>query len=130
MTRFTGALDPSTRTMQVEIDVPNPKYALQPGMYANVTLEANSRPDALTIPITAIQRSAGHTTVLLVDANRRVKICDVQLGIESPNKAEVLSGLEEGDQVIVGNLGAYQAGELVKPKAAAFTTAEGMQGSE
>ena len=127
VTRFTGALDPSTRTMQAEIDVPNPKYALQPGMYADVKLEANSRPDALTIPITAIQRSAGHTTVLLVDANDRVKICDVQLGIESPNKAEVLSGLEEGDKVIVGNLGAYQAGEHVKPKAAAFTSAEGPQ---
>ena len=125
--RFTDALDPSTRSMQVEIDVPNPKYALQPGMYADVKLEANSRSDALTIPVTAIQRSAGHTTVLLVDANNRVKICDVQLGIESPNKAEVLSGLEEGDKVIVGNLGAFQAGEQVKPKTAAFTSAETVQ---
>ena len=43
VTRFTDALDPSTRTMQVEIDVPNPKYELQPGMYADVTLQANSR---------------------------------------------------------------------------------------
>src|ERR1017187_10493808 len=66
--RFTDSLDMSTRTMQVEIDVPNPTYHLQPGTYANVTLSANSRPNALTIPINAIQRSeTKKTTVLIVD---------------------------------------------------------------
>lgn len=130
VTRFTDALDPSTRTMQVEIDVPNPDYKLQTGMYADVTLSANSRSDALTIPITAVQRSAERTNVLLVGADNRVQVREIKLGIESPNKAEVLSGLQRGDRVIVGNLGAYQAGELVKPKAAAFTSADNMQGSE
>ena len=54
--RFTDSLDTSTRTMQVEIDVPNPNYHLDAGMYAEVTLSANSRPNALTVPIEAIQR--------------------------------------------------------------------------
>ncbi len=53
--RFTDALDPSTRTMQVEIDVPNPNYHLQPGMYADVRLSANSRENTLTIPIEAVR---------------------------------------------------------------------------
>ena len=56
VTRFTDALDPSTRTMQVEIDVPNDKYKLQPGMYANVILEVQNHPDALTVPVQAVQR--------------------------------------------------------------------------
>ena len=73
VTRFTDALDTSTRTMQVEIDVPNPNYHLQPGMYANVTLSANSRPNALTVPIEAIRRTENKTSVLVLDAQNRVQ---------------------------------------------------------
>ena len=123
VTRFTDALDPSTRTMQVEIDVPNPQYHLQPGMYADVTLLANSRPDTLTIPITSILRSENKTSVLVVDAQNRVQVRKVELGVESPDRAEVLNGVHEGERVIVGNLGSYQAGEEVKPKQAEFTGA-------
>ena len=114
--RFTDALDPSTRTMQVEIDVPNANYHLQPGMYADVQLDANSRPDALTVPVEAIQRSDTKTSVLVVDPQNHVQVRDVQLGVQSSNHVEVLSGLSEGEKVIVGNLGAYQAGEVVTPK--------------
>ena len=116
VTRFTDALDPSTRTMQVEIDVPNPNYHLQPGMYADVRLDANSRPDALTVPVEAIQRSDSQTSVLVVDPQNRVQARDVQLGVQSSNKVEILAGLNEGEKVIVGNLGAYQPGEVVTPK--------------
>ena len=91
VTRFTDALDPSTRTMQVEIDVPNPKYALQPGMYADVTLEANSSPDALTIPITAIQRSAGNTTVVAgLIANRPGENLRCAVGSRKPEQGRDL----------------------------------------
>src|SRR5579862_645789 len=130
VTRFTGALDSSTRTMQVEIDVPNPNYHLQPGMYADVTLLANSRPDALTIPITAVLRSDNKTSVLVVDSQDRVQVRQVVLGVETPNRAEVLSGLNEGERVIIGNLGAYQAGELVKAKRADFTAVGKLSGAE
>jgi RND family efflux transporter MFP subunit len=116
VSRFTDALDPSTRTMQVEIDVPNPNYHLQPGMYADVRLDANSRPDALTVPVEAIQRNDDKTTVLVVDPQNHVQVRDVQLGVQSSNHIEILAGLSEGEKVIVGNLGAYQPGEVVTPK--------------
>jgi RND family efflux transporter MFP subunit len=118
--RFTDSLDMSTRTMQVEIDVPNPTYHLQPGMYADVTLSANSRPNALTVPIQAIQRGENKTTVLVLDAQNRVQSREVQVGVESSNNVEILGGLTEGEKVIVGNLGSYQPGELVRPKASAL----------
>jgi RND family efflux transporter MFP subunit len=123
--RFTDSLDTSTRTMQVEIDVPNPNYHLQPGMYADVRLSANSRPNALTVPTQAIQRGENKTTVLVLDAQNRVQTRDVQVGVESSNNVEILAGLNEGEQVIVGNLGSYQPGETVKPKQSAFTVASG-----
>ncbi len=117
--RFTDSLDTSTRTMQVEIDVPNPNYHLQPGMYADVKLSANSRPNALTVPIQAIQRGENKTTVLVLDAQNRVQTRDVQVGVESSNNVEILGGLNEGERVIVGNLGSYQPGQTVRPKESA-----------
>jgi len=130
VTRFTDALDPATRTMQVEIDVPNPTYRLQPGMYANVTLLANSRSDALTIPVTSILRSETKTSVLVLDSQDRVQVRQVDLGVESSNRAQVLSGLSEGERVIVGNLGSYQAGEVVKPRPAIFASGQNFSGTE
>jgi RND family efflux transporter MFP subunit len=103
--------------MQVEIDVPNPNYHLQPGMYADVRLDANSRPGALTVPVEAIQRNENKTTVLVVDPDNRVQAREVQVGVQSSNNVEILAGLSQGERVIVGNLGAYQPGEVVTPKA-------------
>jgi RND family efflux transporter MFP subunit len=123
VTRFTDALDPSTRTMQVEIDVPNPNYDLQPGMYADVTLLANSKTNALMVPVEAIQRNGTKTDLLVVDAQNRVERRDVEIGVESSNHIEIVSGLTEGERVIVGNLGNYQSGETVVPKANAFSAA-------
>ena len=123
--RFTNSLDPSTRTMQVEIDVPNPHYHLQPGMYAEVHLSANSVANALTVPIEAVKRSDDAASVLVIDAQNRVESRAVQLGVESSNNVEILSGLTQGEKVVVGNLGAYQPGELVRPKQAVFTAFDG-----
>jgi RND family efflux transporter MFP subunit len=114
--RFTDALDTSTRTMQVEIDVPNPDYHLQPGMYAEVQLEVQSHKDALAVPVQAVQRHNGKATVLLVDGNDRVQVRDIEAGLEDPSRIEVLGGLAAGDRVIVGNFDAYQAGQRVTPK--------------
>jgi len=120
--RFTNALDPSTRTMQVEIDVPNSNYHLQPGMYADVTLAAGRQTNVLAIPINALQRGQGGTSVLVVDGQNRVQKREVSTGMEGNNNVEILSGLNEGDRVIVGNLGSYQQDELVQPKEAALST--------
>jgi len=117
--RFTDALDMSTRTMQVEIDVPNPNYHLQPGMYAEVTLLVGSQADALTIPATALRRGQDQTTVLVVDARNRVQRREIRTGAEDANNVAVLSGLAPGELVIIGNLESYQAGQLVRPKLSA-----------
>ncbi len=120
--RFTDSLDTSTRTMQVEIDVPNPTYHLQPGMYANVQLSADSRPNILAVPIEAIRRGENNkTSVLIVDSQNRVQSREVQTGVQSSNAVEIVAGLSPGERVIVGNLGSYQPGELVQTKGAALS---------
>lgn len=118
--RFTDSFDRTTRTMQVEIDVPNAKGRLAPGMYADVQLQTQARNDALSVPVQALQQQGDKATVLVVDSANRVQKRDVSIGIEDPNFVQVVSGLKEGDRVIVGNLGSYQLGETVNPKPSKF----------
>jgi RND family efflux transporter MFP subunit len=117
--RTTDSLDRSTRTMQVEVDVPNPKYKLTAGMYAEVSLRVQNDPNALTLPVQAIDRGDNKTTVLLVNSQNHVEPREIQTGIEGPDRIQVVSGLNEGDRVIVGNLSKYRPGQAVDPKLSA-----------
>ena len=114
--RSTDSLDRSTRTMQVEVDVPNQDYKLTPGMYADVSLRVQNDPNALTLPLQAINRGEDKTTVLLVNSLNHVEEREIHTGIEGSDRIQVLSGLNEGDRVIVGNLSKYRPGQHVDPK--------------
>ena len=116
VTRFTDSLDRSTRTMQVELDIPNPNYKLSPGMYADVTLRTEDHANALTVPVDAVKQAGDKSSVLVVDNNGHVQLRSIRPGIEDASRVEVLSGLNEGDRVIVGNLSAYQPGQVVRAK--------------
>lgn len=120
--RDTAALDPSTRTMQVEIDIPNPKGQLEPGMYAQVTLDIERARDALVVPIQAVDQSGAQAAVMLVDGSNHVQRRTVQVGISTPNSIEILNGLQAGDKIIATNLSSYQAGELVRPRLDTMTS--------
>jgi RND family efflux transporter MFP subunit len=120
--RFTYDVDDNTRKMTTEIEVPNDDLKIIPGMYAKVVLSVEKHANALAVPAQAV--SSGKTpTVLVVNHNNEVEERPVALGLEMPNKYEVLSGLQEGDLVIVGNRGAFQAGEKVEPKIVELTVA-------
>ncbi|HEY4358367.1 MAG TPA: efflux RND transporter periplasmic adaptor subunit [Acidobacteriaceae bacterium] len=121
VTRDTASLDPSTRTMQVEIDVPNPKGQLAPGMYAQVVLNIQRSGDALVVPVQAVESSGTQPFVMLVDASNHVQKRVVQTGISTANRVEILSGLHDGDKVIAANITSYQQGELVEPKLDSMT---------
>ncbi|MEO8726581.1 MAG: efflux RND transporter periplasmic adaptor subunit [Acidobacteriaceae bacterium] len=126
--RFTDSLDRTTRSMQVEIDVPNHNYHLAPGMYADVTLRYENQPHALGIPVQALMREGSQERVWLIGPGNEIVARDIKTGIETPNTIEVLSGLQAGDRVLVGNLASFQPGEKVAPKLTsltAFSTVEG-----
>lgn len=119
--RFSGVLNTGTRTMQTEVDVPNPSFALKPGMYAYATIVLDSRGDVLAIPIQAI-RAAGSSPsdprqeIAIVNAKNQVEFREIRLGLETPDQIEVLSGLKENDLVVIGNRGDLKAGQVVEPR--------------
>jgi hypothetical protein len=116
-------VDDNTRTMITEIEVPNPNLELMPGMYANVVLKVEKHLQALAVPTEAVAGEKTHT-VLLVNRDNQIEEHAVQLGLETPEKFEVLSGLREGDLVVVGSRAQFQAGQKVDPKAVAQLTAQ------
>lgn len=125
--RFSFEVHDATRTMHTEVDVPNPTGALLPGVYAEATLTLNRTGDALTVPVQAIDRQGDNTSVLVVDPSNRVQVRQVSLGIEgqTANDAEVLSGLNDGDQVVVSERSGLKPGEQVRPQIAPPATYRG-----
>ena len=120
VTRRTDALDPSTRTMQVEIDVPNEDGKLSPGMYADVTLNIQRAGDALVVPVEAVDQSGSEPFVMLVNSSNKVEKRLVRIGVSTANRVEILSGLNAGDNVIVANLATFQQGEAVTAKSSSI----------
>jgi RND family efflux transporter MFP subunit len=114
--RFADKLNLSTRTMDTEVDVPNPDLVLIPGMYATVSLTLQQRNDALAIPLTAIGGSDQKPTVFLVRPDGTVEERAVTLGLETANRVEVRAGLSEGDLVVIGSRNQIHPGQQVSPK--------------
>jgi RND family efflux transporter MFP subunit len=124
--RFADALNDETRTMHTEIDVENSQGTLKEGMYAEVKLVLQEEKNALTVPIESVQRESSGATVLVVDAQGLIQTRKITLGAESSDRMEILSGLTEGDRVVVGSHAGLHAGERVQPKVvSAVTSGEG-----
>jgi RND family efflux transporter MFP subunit len=98
--RTANALDPASRTLLVEVHVPNRDGALLPGMYARVEL-ASPRTDApLLIPSDALIARGDGTQVAVVRQDRRVHLQKIEVGRDFGDRLEVAGGLREGDMVI------------------------------
>jgi len=139
VSRFSGQLQMTTRTMDTQVDVPNSNLVLIPGMYAEVTLSLSKRNAALAIPLSAVyggssdepspaeQSGSSAVTsglVMVVDPDQRVEVRKVTLGIETADLVEVRSGLKEGDLVIIGNRASLQPGQQVNPKITRMASAK------
>jgi RND family efflux transporter MFP subunit len=123
VTRTANALDPATRTLLVEVQLPNPGALLMPGMYAQVDLSVPRQDPPLLIPgDTLVVRSDG-PQVAVVQPDGRVHFARIQLGRDFGDHLEVLSGLEDGQQVVVNPSDAIREGAKVKPVAAKETAA-------
>lgn len=115
ITRATWLVNDDTRTMTTEIEVPNPGLKLVPGMYASVAIPADVRSNVLAVPIAAVP-PGDTSTIDVVNSQNVIEERAVKLGIDTPNKYEVISGLKEGELVLTGSRSQFKPGEKVQPK--------------
>jgi RND family efflux transporter MFP subunit len=115
LTRTSSALDPASRTLLAEVQVSNPDGALMPGMYAQVDLSVpRSHPSLLIRGDTLVVRADG-PQVAVVGPDGKVHFARIQLGRDYGDRLEALSGLEEGQQIVVNPSDAVREGAQVKP---------------
>jgi RND family efflux transporter MFP subunit len=114
--RVSDQVDLSTRTMHTEIDVSNPNLEIIPGMYAKASIALKQKSNALVVPVQALSRQEDRVTVFLVGKDNKIEERLVQLGIETPDQAEIVSGLNQNDLVIIGNRSQLRAGMAIEPK--------------
>lgn len=100
VTRTADAIDPASRTLRVEVDVPNPQSLLVPGMYVQVTFDLKAR-GAVQVPASAmIYRTAG-PQIATVGADNRVTFHHVTIARDNGNVVEIGSGIRPGDRVVL-----------------------------
>lgn len=115
LTRVVNALNRATRTMTIEVDLPNPDRALKGGMFARVELLVGVHADALQIPIDAVTRLETDQYVYTVQDGKARK-APVVLGIQSDGLVEIVKGLAGTEPVIVSGKDLVTDGVKVDPK--------------
>jgi RND family efflux transporter MFP subunit len=111
--RTARAIDTATRTMQVEIRVPNPENALITGSYVQVTLPINVDAQALVVPTNVLLFRPDGTRIALVDAGGKVRLTTVKLGTDFGTSVEVLGGLNASDRVVLNPADSLADGDVV-----------------
>jgi len=99
--RTARAIDTGTRTMQVEIRVPNPQEALIAGAYVQVNLPIKQDGEALLIPVNVLLFRPDGPRVATVDSAGRVRLTPVKLGTDFGSSVAVLEGLKADDRMIL-----------------------------
>ncbi|MFY9852921.1 MAG: efflux RND transporter periplasmic adaptor subunit, partial [Terracidiphilus sp.] len=113
--RYTRDVNFETRTMETEVDVENQDLSIDPGMYANAELQLARVNNVVTVPVEVLVLKGKQQTAYSVDASNRVHIRNVEVGLRGSKLAEIRSGLQPGDKVILGGQENYTEGEEVSP---------------
>ena len=114
--RTAESIDPGTRTLLTEIDVPNPKSELLPGAYAQVHFAMKVQVPRLTIPVNALLSRAEGSRAAVVDSNGKVQLKPIVIGRDYGREVEVLSGIGQTDLVVLNPPDSLEDGQQVSVK--------------
>jgi membrane fusion protein (multidrug efflux system) len=113
VTRIVQALNRATRTMTVEVDLPNKDHRLKGGMFARVEVLVGKHPQAIQIPLDAVSRLEESQYVYVVKDGKAHQV-PVELGARAENRVEVVTGLTGDEQVIVSGKDLVSEGAAVQ----------------
>jgi len=116
ITRFSYALDESTKTMTTEIEISNVDLALRPGMWASVEIELQKKENALLIPAEALVTEKNKNSVFVVREKKAEKV-PITTGFDDGMNVEILKGCGPDDSVIIAGKQSVTDGQRVQPTA-------------
>ena len=107
VTVVSPALDPNSTTVEVCVKAANPHHSLKPGTSVQLSMLAQTVPDALVVPASSLLTAPdGSTSVMLVGSDNRAHQKTVKVGIRQGDQAQIAEGLQAGDRVVTsGNYG-------------------------
>ena len=114
--RTSDSIDPASRTLLTEVDVPNRNNKLLPGAFAQVTFNVPVRVQRLIVPINTMLFRAEGPRVAVVGPDNKIKLKPVTIGRDFGIKLEILSGLDPSDQIVVNPADSLQDGTDVHIK--------------
>jgi membrane fusion protein, heavy metal efflux system len=100
ITYVGDVLDPSTRTMRLRLELPNPHRKLKPEMYATIRVHSNPQPGVLAVPESAVQRDRDNRFVFVQRDPESFEVREVTLGESNGEFVKVLAGLREGEPIV------------------------------
>ena len=119
VTRTSGSLDQSTRTLLVEVDLPNPKDEILPGMYGEATIPLEETKDAVILPAKAVHRDEqGHGFVYVVNDEGIVHKTAVTTGLDNGIDLEIRGPLRGGERIADATVAYLKDGQKVNVAAA------------
>jgi RND family efflux transporter MFP subunit len=113
VTRFTYALDPTSRTMLAEVILDNPQLALRPGMLVTARIGIEHKENALLMPAASLVMEKSNAFAYTVESGKAKKQ-PIKIGFNDGESVEVLDGLKAGDGVILAGQRALNNGQLVQ----------------
>jgi hypothetical protein len=118
--RSAESISAQARTMRVEVDIPNVRHALVPGMYVNVAFRLPSR-GLIEVPAAALIFRAAGTQVAKVDQRGKISFSDVAIARDNGSMIELSAGVQAGDRLVLNisnRIGAGEAVAVAAPEAA------------
>jgi multidrug efflux system membrane fusion protein len=112
--RTADAIDPATRTLNTEVDVPNKDGKLLPGSFGQVHFATGTSVQRLTIPVNAMLFRAEGAQVAVVDKDSKVHLRSINIGRDFGSTLEILGGIEESDQIVINPSDSLEDGQQVR----------------
>ena len=116
--RTADVIDPATRTLLTEVDVPNPDDHLMPGSYAQVHFAVPVQTVRMSVPVNALLFRAEGPRIAVVGSDNKIHLKAITIGRDFGTKIEILTGLEANDQMVVNPADSLQEGQAVKIRTA------------
>ena len=111
--RISPSFDPVARTLDAEVQVPNPGGVLRPGMYGRAAIVTDVHRDAVVVPASAVQISNGRSYVFVLRGEKVARVA-LQIGVDGGEWLEVLAGLARGDEIVTAGMDVLSDGATVR----------------